>query len=41
MSRKRFTVEQIVQKLRDAEVELAKGQTITHDLTPIVVQCQC
>lgn len=28
MSRKRFSVEQIVQKLRDAEVELAKGQTI-------------
>lgn len=28
MSRKRFTVEQIVQRLRDAEVELAKGQTI-------------
>jgi transposase-like protein len=29
MSRKRFTVEQIVQKLRDAEVELAKGQTVS------------
>jgi transposase-like protein len=29
MSRKRFTVEQIVQKLRDAEVELAKGHTVS------------
>jgi transposase-like protein len=28
MSRKRFTVEQIVQKLREAEVELAKGRSI-------------
>jgi transposase-like protein len=28
MSRKRHSVEQIVQKLREAEVELAKGRTI-------------
>lgn len=27
MSRKRFTPEQIITKLREAEVELAKGQT--------------
>jgi len=26
MSRKRFTAEQIIHKLREAEVELAKGQ---------------
>lgn len=29
MSKKRYSVEQIVGKLRDAEVELAKGQTIS------------
>ena len=29
MSRKRYSVEQIVQKLREAEVELAKGRTVT------------
>jgi len=28
MPRKRFTVEQIIQKLREAEVELAGGKTI-------------
>ncbi len=28
MPRKRFTVEQIIQKLREAEVELARGKTI-------------
>ena len=28
MSRKRFTTEQIIHKLREAEVELAKGRTI-------------
>jgi len=27
MARKRFTAEQIITKLREAEVELAKGQT--------------
>ena len=27
MGRKRYTVEQIIAKLREAEVELAKGQT--------------
>ncbi len=27
MARKRYTAEQIITKLRDAEVELAKGQT--------------
>ena len=27
MSRKRHTAEQIIRKLREAEVELAKGQT--------------
>jgi transposase-like protein len=29
MSRKRFSVEQIVRKLREAEVELAKGRTVS------------
>ena len=29
MSRKRFTTEQIIHKLREAEVELAKGRTIS------------
>ena len=29
MPRKRFTVEQIIQKLREAEVELARGKTIS------------
>ena len=29
MSRKRFTAEQIIMKLRETEVELAKGLTIT------------
>ncbi len=29
MPRKRFTVEQIIQKLREAEVELAHGKTIS------------
>ena len=28
MPRKRFTVEQIIQKHREAEVELARGKTI-------------
>ena len=28
MPRKRFTTEQIIHKLREAEVELAKGRTI-------------
>ncbi len=28
MARKRYTAEQIITKLREAEVELAKGQTI-------------
>ena len=28
MPRKRFTVEQIIQKLREAEVELARGKTV-------------
>jgi putative transposase len=28
MSRKRYTVEQIISKLREAEVKLAKGETI-------------
>jgi transposase-like protein len=28
MSRKRFSTEQIIQKLREAEVELAKGRTV-------------
>ena len=28
MSRKRFTAEQIIAKLREAEVELARGKTI-------------
>lgn len=28
MSRKRFTTEQIIHKLREAEVELAKGRTV-------------
>jgi transposase-like protein len=28
MQRKRFTTEQIIHKLREAEVELAKGRTI-------------
>ena len=28
MSRKRFTAEQIISKLREAEVQLAKGQTV-------------
>jgi len=28
MSRKRFTTEQIVAKLREAEVELARGRTV-------------
>jgi len=28
MSRKRYTTEQIIHKLREAEVELAKGRTI-------------
>tara|TARA_R110002111_G_scaffold1162_1_gene8204 strand:- start:10795 stop:11025 length:231 start_codon:yes stop_codon:yes gene_type:complete len=28
MPRKRFTVEQIIQKLREAEVEMARGKTI-------------
>ena len=31
MARKRYTAEQIITKLREAEVELAKGQT-----TPVV-----
>jgi len=29
MSRKRFTAEQIIAKLREAEVELSKGQPVT------------
>ena len=29
MGRKRLSVEQIIQKLREAELELARGQTIT------------
>ena len=28
MSRKRFTAEQIISKLREAEIELAKGKTV-------------
>ena len=28
MSRKRYTAEQIIQKLREAEVELAKGHSV-------------
>jgi hypothetical protein len=28
MSRKRFSTEQIIRKLREAEVELAKGRTV-------------
>jgi transposase-like protein len=28
MSRKRYTAEQIIQKLREAEVELAKGRSV-------------
>ena len=28
MARKRFTVEQIIPKLREAEVELARGRTV-------------
>ncbi len=28
MSRKRFSAEQIIQKLREAEVELAKGRSV-------------
>lgn len=28
MARKRFTAEQIIHKLREAEVELAKGRTV-------------
>ena len=31
MSRKRFSTEQIVHKLRDAEVELAKGRALSED----------
>jgi hypothetical protein len=30
MGRKRFTVEQIIRKLREAEAELAPGATITN-----------
>lgn len=29
MARKRLSVEQIIQKLREAELELARGQTVT------------
>jgi hypothetical protein len=28
MSRKRFSTEQIIRKLREADVELAKGRTV-------------
>ena len=30
MARKRFTAEKIILKLREAEVELARGRTVAH-----------
>ena len=37
MSRKRFTPEQIIGKLREAEVALAQGQTAGHVCRPLSI----
>jgi len=40
MSRKRFTAEQIIPKLREAEVELAKGRTVDQVVKKLGVTVQ-
>jgi putative transposase len=40
MSRKRFTAEQIISKLREAEIELAKGKTVGQACRKIAVTDQ-
>ena len=35
MSRKRYTPEQIISMLREAEVALAQGQSVGHESDPI------
>ena len=40
MARKRFTAEQILMKLREAEVDLAQGQTVGQVSKPIGVTGQ-
>ena len=37
MARKRLSVEQIIQKLREAELELARGQTVTQVVKKLII----
>lgn len=39
MAKKRMNVEQIIQKLRQAELELARGQTVPQMANQIVASC--
>lgn len=39
MAKKRMNVEQIIQKLQEAELELARGQTVPQVANQIVALC--